>query len=132
MKIRPVGVELFHVDGQTDRHDEANSRFSHFSKAPTKYKNYESFALGDFCAFHLSKLISRRKAEVAHILWISLRHQQFRKGGGLRRTGEVILLVCLVLKPRAVKETNPEEGRRATPTLTIPRRHPVLAVRCRG
>jgi len=28
MKIRPAGAELFHVDGQTDRHDEANSRFS--------------------------------------------------------------------------------------------------------
>ena len=28
MKIRPVGAELFHEDGQTDRHDVANSRFS--------------------------------------------------------------------------------------------------------
>ena len=27
MKIRPVGAELFRADGQTDRHDEANSRF---------------------------------------------------------------------------------------------------------
>jgi len=30
MKIRPVGVELFHADGRTDRHDEANSHFSQF------------------------------------------------------------------------------------------------------
>jgi len=30
MKIRPVGAKLFHADGQTDRHDEANSRFSQF------------------------------------------------------------------------------------------------------
>jgi hypothetical protein len=28
MNIRQVGPELFHVDGQTDRHDKANSRFS--------------------------------------------------------------------------------------------------------
>jgi len=28
MKIRPVGAELFHADGWTDRHDEANSQFS--------------------------------------------------------------------------------------------------------
>ena len=28
MKIRPVGAELFHADGRTDGHDEANSRFS--------------------------------------------------------------------------------------------------------
>ena len=30
MKIRPVGAELFHADGQTDRHGEANSRSSQF------------------------------------------------------------------------------------------------------
>jgi hypothetical protein len=30
MKILPVGAELLHTDGQTDRHDETNSRFSQF------------------------------------------------------------------------------------------------------
>jgi hypothetical protein len=30
MKIGPVGLELFHVYGQTDRHDEADSHFSQF------------------------------------------------------------------------------------------------------
>jgi hypothetical protein len=38
MKIRPLGVEMFHADGQTDRqtdrqterYDESNSSFSHF------------------------------------------------------------------------------------------------------
>jgi hypothetical protein len=36
MKIRPVGAELFHADGRTDtaRHDEVNSRFRNFAKAP--------------------------------------------------------------------------------------------------
>jgi hypothetical protein len=29
-KICPVGAELFHADGQTRGHDEANSRFSQF------------------------------------------------------------------------------------------------------
>ena len=28
MTIRPVVTELFHADGRTDRHDEANSRSS--------------------------------------------------------------------------------------------------------
>ena len=28
MEIRLVGAELFHADGQTDEHYEANSRFS--------------------------------------------------------------------------------------------------------
>jgi len=30
MKIRPVGAQLFPADRRTDRHDEANSRFSQF------------------------------------------------------------------------------------------------------
>jgi len=30
MKIRPVGTELFHADGRTDRHDEINSSFLQF------------------------------------------------------------------------------------------------------
>ena len=34
MKIRLVGAELFHAERQTDRHDEANSHFSHFANAP--------------------------------------------------------------------------------------------------
>jgi len=38
MKIRSVGAELFYVDrqtdGQTDRHNEANSRSSQFSDTP--------------------------------------------------------------------------------------------------
>jgi len=34
MKIRPVGAKPFHEDGQTDTHDEANSRFSQFVKVP--------------------------------------------------------------------------------------------------
>ena len=30
MKIRSAGTEEFHADGQTDRHDEADSRFAQF------------------------------------------------------------------------------------------------------
>ena len=30
MKIHPAGAELFHVDEQTDRHEEANSHFCNF------------------------------------------------------------------------------------------------------
>ena len=30
MKIRPVGAEMFHSDGQTDRYEEANSQVSQF------------------------------------------------------------------------------------------------------
>jgi len=36
MKIRAVGAELFHADGQTDRHDEANSRLSQLFKREQK------------------------------------------------------------------------------------------------
>jgi len=30
LKIRSLGAEFFHVDGQVDRYDEANGRFSQF------------------------------------------------------------------------------------------------------
>ena len=32
MKIRPVGTEAFHADGQTGRYEKANSRYSHLSE----------------------------------------------------------------------------------------------------
>ena len=36
MKICPGGAEMWHADRQTDRHDEADSRFSQFSNTPEK------------------------------------------------------------------------------------------------
>jgi hypothetical protein len=33
MKILPVGTELLHADGRTDRHDEANNHFCNFVSA---------------------------------------------------------------------------------------------------
>jgi hypothetical protein len=36
-KIRPVRAELFHADGRTDRHDEANCRFSQFCERSLKH-----------------------------------------------------------------------------------------------
>ena len=33
IKILPTVAELFHADGQTDRHDEANSRILHFCES---------------------------------------------------------------------------------------------------
>jgi hypothetical protein len=36
MKINLVGAELFHADGQTDTHEKANSRFSHFCEGDLK------------------------------------------------------------------------------------------------
>ena len=38
MKIRPVKTELFHADGQMDRHDEANVAFPNFANARKKVK----------------------------------------------------------------------------------------------
>jgi len=44
VKIHPVGAELFRVDRQTHRNDEANSHFCGFTNVPTKQhketKNY--------------------------------------------------------------------------------------------
>ena len=36
MKIRKVGAELFHADGDKDRHDEANSTFRSYVKTFNK------------------------------------------------------------------------------------------------
>ena len=36
MKNRPVGVELFHADGRTDRHGAVNGRFSKFCERAYK------------------------------------------------------------------------------------------------
>jgi hypothetical protein len=33
IKIRPVGTEVFHADGRTDRHDKGNSNFHSFTNA---------------------------------------------------------------------------------------------------
>jgi len=37
MKIRPVGAELFHADGRTDRYEEANSAISQFCERTYKH-----------------------------------------------------------------------------------------------
>jgi hypothetical protein len=60
MKIRSMEVELFHADGQMDRRNGANSRFSEFCKT----KNYEEKFVGDikifrrFYALRISSLIA--------------------------------------------------------------------------
>ena len=36
MEVRPLGAELFHADGRTDRHDVANS-FLNFANAPKEH-----------------------------------------------------------------------------------------------
>ena len=40
MKICPVGPELFHADGQKDRHEEANSCFCNFANPSKNSCNY--------------------------------------------------------------------------------------------
>jgi hypothetical protein len=72
MKIRPVGAELFHADGQTDRHDEANSRSSQFGKALiNSLTATNSFAcvkdttfLQIYCVYKKSRVIQRSKLEM--------------------------------------------------------------------
>ena len=54
MKIRPVGAELFHEDGQTDRHDEANSRFRNLANAPKNWK-YNTTSKYAFCVKTIRK-----------------------------------------------------------------------------
>jgi hypothetical protein len=42
MNIRPVGAELFHAEGRTDGHAEANSRFSQFCESAQKINYFVS------------------------------------------------------------------------------------------
>jgi hypothetical protein len=44
INIRPLKAELFHVQVRTDIHDEANNRFSKFSKAPKNEKKINKSA----------------------------------------------------------------------------------------
>ena len=47
MKIHPVGAELFHEDGQTDVHDEADIRFSQFcERGPNTWALIQEEGLG--------------------------------------------------------------------------------------
>jgi hypothetical protein len=49
MKILLVGAELFHeTDKQTNRHNEANSRFSQFCEQAWKYKELLQYNLYGF------------------------------------------------------------------------------------
>jgi len=44
MKILPVGAELLHADGLTDRHDEHNSHFFfNFANSPKRRQKFRPF-----------------------------------------------------------------------------------------
>jgi len=66
MKIRPVGAELFHADGRTDRHDEADSRFWQFCKYAYKqtvyiyiWKQISSTYKQDLTSSHIDSGVTR-------------------------------------------------------------------------
>jgi len=61
MKIRPVGAELFHA-GRTDRHDEANSRFSQFFESSykgMKMRVYDFFPSSFFLSLKSPNILAR-------------------------------------------------------------------------
>ena len=57
-KIRPVGDELFHADGQTDKHDDANSCYRNFADVPNKKRTFER---ARYCRTPCSAAWSTRK-----------------------------------------------------------------------
>jgi hypothetical protein len=69
MKIRPVGAELIHADGQTDRHDKTNGLFAILRNAPKSVTHrsnkilvspaaYEKVALSRFGYFLTSGVVN--------------------------------------------------------------------------
>jgi hypothetical protein len=57
MKILSVGIDLFHAKGRTERHDEANRRFSQFCESAKNPSYAVIRVLLKFCTVHLSKLV---------------------------------------------------------------------------
>ena len=45
-----MGIELFHADGQTDRYDESNSRFSQLCESALKMLKFNSLAASLFAS----------------------------------------------------------------------------------
>ena len=77
IKIRPVGAELFHANGQTDRqNDEANNRFSQFyEKMPPK--NGQLDVLNKFLLLY--KVIQGYVCEEVTSVCLSTVHYQLAK-----------------------------------------------------
>jgi hypothetical protein len=66
MIIRPVGAELFHADGRTDEHDEANS-FSQFCARAQKmnsFSNHDMFFKYLFSSPQNRSYKARRRSKV--------------------------------------------------------------------
>ena len=59
MKIRLVGAELFHADGQTDRHDEAERFFSKFCESIQNAQIAK-------CTRHLLRMQGTRYRKLVH------------------------------------------------------------------
>jgi hypothetical protein len=57
MKILSVGIDLFHANGRTERHDEANRRFSQFCESAKNLSYAVIRLLLKFCTVHLAKLV---------------------------------------------------------------------------
>jgi hypothetical protein len=47
MTIRPVAAELLHADGQINKHDEANCRFSQFCEGALKRNTTHRISVAD-------------------------------------------------------------------------------------
>jgi len=76
MTIRPVEAYSFHADGRTDRHDEANSRFSQFCKRAYKldkqHFSFEFFLDPSVLQYYASPSIAWH--HMWSRVWISQRH----------------------------------------------------------
>jgi hypothetical protein len=57
VKVLSVGIDLFHANGRTERHDEANRRLSQFYES-ARYPSYAVIrVLLKFRTVHLAKLV---------------------------------------------------------------------------
>ena len=74
MKISPVGAELFHADGQTDRHDEANSRFSKSCECDKKVPGAGFVAFFSLKYYHVTLWLGSISKAILNRILISQLH----------------------------------------------------------
>jgi hypothetical protein len=73
VKIRPVGAELFHADGQTDGPGEATSRFSQFCERRLQLLNSFSSSYSLFFCCRFFFILSKNRTASTYIQTVFIR-----------------------------------------------------------
>ena len=70
MNIRRVGAELFYADWRTDRHDEANGRFSQFCEKRLKNLKILNKNTSKSARFFLTRMKAQWEEVMEECCWV--------------------------------------------------------------